>query len=137
MNSLYTNYCTGSNTVAKMLTIYIEEAHAIDEWILPESEPITTGEASSIKVHQNIDERTHAAQTLVKKRNLLCETVCDTFERGNVNDVYGAWPERLYVILDGVVVYQGGLGPFDYKLHEVQDWLAEQYGMRGESLKKV
>ena len=62
--------------------------------------------------------------------------MCDTFGAGNVNDVYGAWPERLYIIVDGTIVYQGGLGPFDYKLHEVQHWLAASYGMRGSSLKK-
>jgi hypothetical protein len=137
MNSLYTNYCAGDKSVAKMLTIYIEEAHPIDEWILPESEPITTGEASTIKVHQNIQERLAAAKSLIKNRNLLCETVCDSFDRGNANDVYDAWPERLYIIVDQVIVYKGGYGPFDYKLHEVQDWLAEKYGLRGESLKKV
>lgn len=122
--------------MARMLTIYIEEAHAIDEWILPESEPIVTGEAL-IPVHKNIDDRITAAKSLIKNRKLLCETVCDVFGAGNVNDVYGAWPERLYIIVDGTVVYQGGQGPFDYKLHEVQDWLAAAYGMRGASLKKV
>ena len=30
----------------------------------------------------------------------------------------------------------GGLGPFDYKLWEVQEWLAERYGVRGASLRK-
>ena len=138
MNSIKTNYCTeGKDAVAKFLTIYIEEAHATDEWILPESEPITTGEAAFIKVHQSQEERITAAKALIKNRNLLSETVCDFFGPGNFNDVYDSWPERLFIIVDGVIVYMGGYGPFDYKLYEVQEWLAAKYGMRGESLRKV
>jgi hypothetical protein len=54
--------------------------------------------------------------------------------RGQVVDRYEAWPERLYIVLDGAVVYKGGFGPFDYRLDEVQDWLARRYGLRGKSL---
>lgn len=136
MNSIQSNYCTGKQAVAKLLTIYIEEAHAVDEWLLPESEPVKTGEVINIKVHKNINERLNAAKLLIKNRNLLSETVCDATCSGNFNDVYDAWPERLYVIVDGIIVYQGGYGPFDYKLHEVQEWLSERYGLRGESLKR-
>ena len=39
---------------------------------------------------------------------------------------YGAYPERLYIILDGNVKYQGGMGPFFYSLNEMEHWL-EQY----------
>ena len=28
---------------------------------------------------------------------------------------YGAWPERLYVIQGGKILYKGGKGPFFYK----------------------
>lgn len=110
MNSIQSNYCTGEQAVAKLLTIYIEEAHSVDEWLLPESEPIKTGEVINIKVHKNINERLNAAKLLIKNRNLLSETVCDDMGPGNFNDVYDAWPERLYLIVDGIIVYQGGYG---------------------------
>jgi hypothetical protein len=29
---------------------------------------------------------------------------------------YGSLPDRLYIVHDGVVVFQGGIGPFDYKV---------------------
>lgn len=33
-----------------------------------------------------------------------------------VNDIYAAWPTRLYLVgLDGKVVYAGGLGLYDFK----------------------
>ncbi len=38
---------------------------------------------------------------------------------------YAALPERLFVLLDGVLVYVGGYGPDDYKLQEVRRWLEE------------
>ena len=38
---------------------------------------------------------------------------------------YGAHPERLYVLLDGNVVYQGGMGPFFYDLNELNQWLVD------------
>jgi len=141
MVSLYSNYCIGDNAVARMLTIYIEEAHASDEWRLPESK-VEVEDRTAISVHKSIEDRIAAASLFVAKRKFPKDDkgmdmwlVCDSME-GQVNDRYDAWPERLYVILDGVVVYKGGYGPFDYKLWEVQEFLADRYGMRGPSLKK-
>ena len=39
---------------------------------------------------------------------------------------YGAFPERLFILQEGKVVYEGGTGPYNYKLEEVQRWL-EKY----------
>ena len=39
------------------------------------------------------------------------------------NARYAAWPERLYVVVDGVVAYKGGPGPFGYVLDDVRTWL--------------
>ena len=36
---------------------------------------------------------------------------------------YAAMPERLYVLLDGKIAYEGRLGPFDYRLEEVEQYL--------------
>lgn len=137
MLSIYTNYCTGPSAVARILTIYIEEAHASDEWALPESQVETTFK-TSIRAHRSIDERIAAAkifESLPKGVAGSLEIVCDSME-GDISTRYGAWPERLYIILDGVIVYKGGQGPFDYRLWEVQEWLYEKYGKRGESLRR-
>jgi hypothetical protein len=40
-----------------------------------------------------------------------------------LENAYKAHPERLYIILDGVISYVGGVGPFDYNLEEVELWL--------------
>ena len=41
------------------------------------------------------------------------------------NAAYGAIPERLYVIKDDVILYQGGVGPFSYDLAEVETCLTQ------------
>jgi len=40
---------------------------------------------------------------------------------------YGAQPERLYIILDGRIVYQGGVGPWLYNTEEVNSWLEKHF----------
>lgn len=39
------------------------------------------------------------------------------------NVAYGATPERLYIIKDGKILYQGGVGPFLYDLSELSGYL--------------
>jgi len=36
---------------------------------------------------------------------------------------YAAFPERLYVVLDGTVVYAGGAGPFFYSIKELEGFI--------------
>jgi type I thyroxine 5'-deiodinase len=39
---------------------------------------------------------------------------------------YSAHPERLYVLdADGTIAYKGGMGPFDYKPEELDEWLSK------------
>lgn len=40
---------------------------------------------------------------------------------------YGSFPDRLYIILDGVVVFQGGVGPHGYLPKLVEAWLQKFY----------
>lgn len=129
MTEIHKNYCSGDSKCANLLTIYIEEAHAIDEWHLPEAPDIKSGNAL-ISVHQNIEERINAAKKFVKCKNFTMDIAVDSMGTGNAVDRYGAWPERLYIILDGIIVYKGGFGPFDYRLDEVQDWLIQRFGKR-------
>jgi len=118
--------------VARFLTIYIEEAHARDEWWLPYSPEAST--RRSVYAHKNIGERLQAANRFVNDTGFPLELVCDSFD-GNVVDRYRGWPERLFIIVDGVVVYRGGEGPFGYKLIEVEQWLEKHYGKREDPVK--
>ena len=41
-------------------------------------------------------------------------------------DAYGAWPERLYIVCNKIIVYKGGLGPSGYLLDEVENYLKKR-----------
>jgi len=139
MAALHEQYCSGADAVARFVTVYIEEAHARDEWWLPDSPE--AADRRSIAAHRTIDDRLAAAQRFRNHAEasfpalggpdapLLCDSMA-----GHVVDRYGAYPERLFVLLDGRVAYVGGRGPFGYKLDEVQYWLASRFGVRGPNV---
>lgn len=106
MLAIHDQFCTGENPSARMLTCYIEEAHAKDEWYFPNSE-VTNTFKTEIAVHRSIEDRIAAAK-LFKDRTAArdLDVVCDAMV-GDLVRRYGAWPERLYILIDGVVVYQG------------------------------
>lgn len=129
---LHRTYCQeGPNKSAQLLTIYIEEAHASDEWFLPEAPDVKSGGAI-IQVHRELEDRIHAAQTFVNYKKFVPEIVVDSM-RNEVVDRYYAWPERLYVIVDGVVLYKGGMGPNDYHIEEVTEWLSAWCDIKRDS----
>jgi hypothetical protein len=133
MQDIFHSYCSGKtfSKVARFLTVYIDEAHARDEWWLPDSK----GGQANINNHRCIEDRIAAANRFVTDFEFPVEVVCDSFEN-QMNERFEAWPERLFIIQDGVVVYAGGYGPFDYKLAEVKDWLAQRFGMRGNEIER-
>lgn len=137
MRDIVTHYCDSASRqfpqVARFLSIYIEEAHARDEWWLWDAPDAQEGKPGCIYNHITLDDRINAAKAMIQAKTFPGEIVCDSM-KGEVDDRYSAWPERLYIIVNGVVVYKGGEGPFGYKLAEVKDWLAEKYGMRGEPI---
>lgn len=124
MIDIFHTFCDGPNAKAKFLTVYIAEAHAKDEWWLSTAPKASEGESACINRHKVIADRIAAAKRFVKEFNFPIELVCDSM-LGSAQDFFQAWPERLYIIREGVIVYQGGLGPFDYRLAEVKDWLTK------------
>ena len=52
-------------------------------------------------------------------------TVIDGIDNA-VADVYGGWPDRLYLVgADGRIAYQGGEGPFGFKPEELGSAIEE------------
>lgn len=101
------------------LTIYIEEAHPYERGDFPKNYKIDT--------HKVMDERMAAAQTLREEAGSSlsgCPIFVDPMDN-RANNAYAATPERLYIIKDGKIVYEGGLGPFGYKLREVEEFLTK------------
>jgi len=98
--------------------VYIEEAH-------PSERPNFTGNLQ-IGEHQDLHQRLEASRVLSKVRtkeakfNILVDLMDN-----KASKAYAALPERFYVILDGVIIYEGGQGPFDCKIEEVEQLLEE------------
>lgn len=98
------------------MIIYIDEAHAEDEWALKNN--------ISIKKHQNIQDRLVAARRLLKELP-SCPVVLDTMEN-LCSAKYAALPERLYILQEGKIVYKGNIGPWGYKPEEVRSVLEKK-----------
>ena len=65
------------------------------------------------------EERQIVAQTCATNLKMNMRTVIDGSDNA-VADVYGGWPDRLYLIgSDGRIAYQGGEGPFGFKPEEL------------------
>jgi len=98
---------------ADFLSVYVEEMHASDSWKYEGN--------IDIKHHRTLDERISAANLLQKKGLKSC-LVADTMNNESCK-AYAAMPERLYVVLNGKVMLQGGKGPHNYSVDEVREWL--------------
>ena len=106
---------------ADFLTIYVSEAHSADEWQLPHA----LGAGDAIPVFDQpkaLGERVALARCFAERFPDVGRLVVDTMSNEAAEN-YAAWPERLYIIVDGAVVYKGGPGPFGYVLKDVKDWL--------------
>ena len=100
--------------LADFATVYISEAHPLDGWATP-------GNKYSIQSHMTLDDRIFAANILIEKK-IPCPLVLDKMDN-EAAVLYGAHPERLYIIKDNVIVYSGGLGPSRYSPAEVKAYL--------------
>ena len=67
------------------------------------------------------------ASSCVAELDLTIPTVVDGLD-DRVSRLYGAWPERLYVIDgQGEVSYKGAMGPFGFEPDEVREHLLDHY----------
>lgn len=82
---------------AKVIFVYLAEAHAADSWPLGDS---------AQKVHRNMGERVAAAQIFFHENPMLAAAVDEWYVDDLDNDVtlsLGLWPER-FLLLQGPLV---------------------------------
>jgi len=104
---------------ATFLTLYTQEAHPTEggdylDYFLP------------VAKHTSLQQRLDAAGELLQLEDLPGPLLVDNME-DEASKSYGSFPDRLYVILDGVVVFQGGVGPHGYLPKLVEEWLEAFY----------
>ena len=60
---------------------------------------------------------------MAKSLDLSGCTVAVDSMLNEANIAYGAVPIRLYIVQDKKIAYEGGAGPMNYRVHEVNEWL--------------
>uniref|UniRef100_A0AAY4BBF7 Iodothyronine deiodinase n=2 Tax=Denticeps clupeoides TaxID=299321 RepID=A0AAY4BBF7_9TELE len=113
--------------IADSLLVYIEEAHPSDGWV-------STDAPYQIPTHRCLEDRLEAAR-LMRLEAPESAVVVDGMENPS-NAAYGAYFERLYIVKDEKVVYQGGRGPEGYRISELRSWL-ERYRSALDSSRTV
>ena len=106
-------------SMASFRTIYIKEAHPLDEWQMDdnEKEEVCYAQPKSTK------QRIAIARDFVTRFHYKLPLVVDPIANA-ANAAYAAWPERLYIIDErGVIAYKGKPGPFGFHPEEVEEWL--------------
>lgn len=100
-----------------MVTVYIEEAHALDEW--PMGDGAQGSEFKAIMQPQTIPERAKAAQ-LMDELKYEIPLVLDNMDN-EVRVKYACWPLRFYVIDDGKVRYKAQPAEYRYSVPQFRD----------------
>lgn len=101
--------------VTDFLIVYLAEAHPSDGWKFKNNFDIGN--------HKIIQDRMKAVETLIKQQP-NGEVVADDISNA-LNYKYGAMYERLFIVLNGKIVYLGQRGPQGYHLGEVEEWLTK------------
>lgn len=100
--------------IADFMYVYCKEAHPADGWSF-------TNNKYNINTHNSLEDRLCAAQ-IIQDLHPQCPVVVDGMAN-KACSTYAAFPERLYILQNGKVALQGGMGPMDYSVEEVHTWL--------------
>jgi len=101
-----------------MVTVYIEEAHAIDEW--PMGDGAKGSEFKAIVQPHTISERAEAAKLLVTELGYEVPLVVDNMEN-EVRIKYACWPLRFYVIDEEKIWYKAQPSGYRYSVPALRD----------------
>lgn len=102
----------------QFILIYIREAHPVDG--------LASGSTHKFEDPKTIEERREVASQCGEALQYGIETFVDEMD-DPVMTAYAAFPERLYLIdVDGIVAYQGGLGPLGFATEELEEAIVNQ-----------
>lgn len=110
MVELYTN--------VNFILLYIEEAHPEDGWYIGDSN------IYCIKQHQNINERKNGMSIIKNQIHKNVNILLDNMNNDG-KKYFGVQYERIYIVFDNKITYQGENGPFGYDLSDVELKLKE------------
>ncbi|CAF1094552.1 unnamed protein product [Adineta steineri] len=105
----------------QLLTIYIAEAHARDQW--PAGKTISCVDQPTI-LEQRLDNARQFKDKYNFEMPMLVDSMNNTF-----HTTYGSWPFRFYVINNGKLVFKAEPGEttYSYDMDELDAWIASFY----------
>mmetsp|Transcript_25911 Transcript_25911/g.40658 ORF Transcript_25911/g.40658 Transcript_25911/m.40658 type:complete len:134 (+) Transcript_25911:1603-2004(+) len=110
--------------------VYIEEAHATDEWPISSSRYTPDGQVVSVEQPKVASERVKLAQRFVKTFGMGTEmkVLVDNPENGNLfGEAYAPWPIRLYVIENGTMQFISAPTDCAHDVSELRAWLEKRH----------
>jgi hypothetical protein len=88
--------------------------------------------------HKTIEDRKAAAHRMCREIEVFGEVLCDSMADGMLEE-YLAFPDGILVVLNGIVVHDGG-PPDEFGIHynvsSVIEWFEKNYGTNGISKSK-
>lgn len=113
--------------------VYIEEAHASDEWPISSSRYMPNNTVVSVRQPKLATDRVALAQNFINLFGLGPEMkiFVDDPESGNpFESAYAPWPIRMYVIEDGVLQYISSPRDCTHDVSELRAWLEQRHAIR-------
>ena len=103
----------------EFFVVYVQEAHPTDGW-----QTDSNVEAGVLfRQHQSFDEREEVAATCSIDLHISLPVLIEEMSN-DIDEAYGAAPERLYIVdAQGKVAYHGGAGPHFFDLDEWEEAL--------------
>jgi len=115
MAKIHKDYCSGPNPLARLLTIYIQEA-SDGKGTLNATKPVKN-------FHRSMADRITAANRFIEECKFSSEVICDSMA-DQVLERYESHPERIVIVEKGLIVHEGGpMGVVRYDLDSVAEWL--------------
>lgn len=104
--------------------IYVQEAHPTDGWQVDAN----VSDSVYFRQHQSYEEREEVAGTCTLDLKISVPTLVEEINN-EIDEAYGAAPERLYLIdRDGQVAYHGGAGPHFFDLDQWEEAIEQTVG---------
>jgi len=98
------------------LFVYIREAHPADGWQMESNKT----DGVIFDQPKELGARRSVAQACCTRLSLSIPCVVDTMDNA-VDNLYAAWPERIFVIdRDGKIAYAGKQGPWGFQPKEAE-----------------
>lgn len=99
-------------------TIYIQEAHPTDQWYM-----YLEIDYEQPKI---IQKRIEIANKYRDELKYPIPLFIDNMDN-EIDLIFGAWPQRIYVIHNNIILYKGELGPRGYIPSEVDQFLSKHF----------